>query len=302
MKKIFIPLLFLTVVIALIFPKGSDYKFLIPYFLSLLFFFNFYAIKFEFKSVLNLELLIYVAVVLIVNPIIVYFSSFMLDYEFRIGLFLIAISPTAIASPIIIKYLKGNLEFSVTNIIVFNLLSPLSYTLLLKLFFRDSQFDISIYKIVSSLTIIVFIPFVLATVVKKITPQNRVLLKISHYAGFLFLATVYLSVSSSALELRAVEPAQLARLFAYVIGAALILYTAGFVFGKNVESKKTLAVSMGQKNTALCIWIALFNFSPLAAIPPTIYIIVHHSINTIVMLFFQQKEKRAGLSAIEKIK
>lgn len=292
MKKLFIPLLFLTVVIALIFPHGSIFKFMIPYLLAILFFFNFYAIKFQFKSVLNLELLIYVVVVLIVTPPLVYFSSFKLDYDFRIGLFLIAVTPTAIASSIIIKFLKGNLEFSVTNIIVFNLISPITYTVLLKLFFSDSQFSISIYKIVSSLTIIVFIPFVLATIIKKISPTNRVLKKISDYTGFLFLVIVYLSVSSSALKLRTVEPAQLALLFAYVIGAALFLYLAGFLFGLSDDTKKTLAVSMGQKNTALCIWIALSNFSPLAAIPPTIYIIVHHTINTGIMLFFQQHEKR----------
>jgi predicted Na+-dependent transporter len=45
---------------------------------------------------------------------------------------------------------------------------------------------------------------------------------------------------------------------------------------------------MGQKNTGLCILVTMTNFSPIAAIPATIYIIVHHLINSLLIFIYNK--------------
>jgi predicted Na+-dependent transporter len=79
--------------------------------------------------------------------------------------------------------------------------------------------------------------------------------------------------------------------FIVIVLIAAGLYTLGWVLGKSLESKKTLAITMGHKNISLCIWLALSNFDPLAAIPPTAYIITQHIFNSLLIFIFSRQDK-----------
>lgn len=79
-------------------------------------------------------------------------------------------------------------------------------------------------------------------------------------------------------------------LLGIVMAFCLCLYALGFLFGRTREKRTALAVGLGQKNTSLAIWIGLSAFGPLAAVPPVIYILCHHLISAVLILFYRTRK------------
>lgn len=290
MKKFFLPLLLTSIVLGILVPVGQHLKPALPVLLGSLMFFNFYSINVERKHFLRREILIYLLVVLVFFPGLVFIITKHLSFPFRVGLFLAAISPAAISGSIVVRMLEGNMELSVANTVIYNLLSPFSYTVLTKLYFHTSELNISAGTIIVKLLLLVFIPFLLSEFAKKVPKFARPLHAISSYMNFLFLFIVFISISASSRQLQTIPRYELLLLIAFVVIVAIVLYGSGLIFGQDIGSKKALAINMGQKNNSLCIWLALSNFDPLTAIPPTVYIIIHHLINSLLIFHFSRSK------------
>lgn len=283
--------MFATIILAILFPVGQHLKPFLPILLAVLLFFNFYSINFERKHFFQREILIYFLVVLVIFPGLVFIATKHISPHFRIGIFLTTITPAAISGSIVVRLLEGNMGISVANILLYNLLSPLSYSILTKLYFNKSELTIPAEQIIVKLLLLLFIPFLLAAFVKKIPQLTHPLRTISAYINFLFLLILFTAISSSSAQLRIIPGTELMLLIAYVFVIAVMLYASGFVFGKDAASKSALAVNMGQKNISLCIWLALANFGPLTTIPPTLYIIIHHLLNSLLILLSSRNKK-----------
>jgi predicted Na+-dependent transporter len=289
MKKYFILFIFAAIILGLIFPFGDKVKFIMPFLLSTLLFFNFFELKFELKNFFKIEILYNLIFVLGLLPIAVFFLSQSLSMPFRIGLFLIAITPTAIGSSIMVKMLGGDISYAIASTVFYNFLSIISYPFLLHLYFGNSIAKIPVIDILLNLVMILFIPFIIAIILKQIDVLKKYISKASKISNYLFIFIIYIAVSSSALNLRKTNPGELAIVALFTLGIAVIYFATGFLLGKNFEYRKTLASCMGQKNTGLCIWVSLANFTPLVAVPATIYIIVHHLINALLLALFAKK-------------
>jgi BASS family bile acid:Na+ symporter len=294
MKKLFLPLLFVAIVLGFILPGGQYLKPLLPWLLSTLLFFNFYVISFERKQIVQTGILLYFLIVLLVVPLLLFLATKSVSPSFRIGLFLTAITPSAISGPIVVTMLEGNFGLSIANTVVYNLFSPLSYTLLTKLYFNTSDLNVDFEQMILKLLVLICIPFGLALVAKRISRLTRPLQTIASYINILFLFIVFSAVSASSGRLQTISGTELLFVLLAVCLVVMALYLSGFLLGQDWESKKALAVSMGHKNNSLCIWLAVANFDPLAAIPPTVYIIVQHSVNALLILFFTRRASSRG--------
>lgn len=292
MKRYFLPLLLATVVLAILFPIGEHLKPILPFLLATLLFFNFYSINFERENFYQWEILFYLLLVLLIMPGIVFVATRSFSFPFRVGIFLITITPAAISSPIVIRVLGGNMELAVANTVLYNLLAPLSYTVLTKVYFQQSGLHVPVKNILIKLCLLVGIPFVLALVIKRIPRLAPPLRKISAYINILFLLMVFTAISSSAGRIRAVPKSELLFVFLATLLIALSFYSGGLLLGRSQASKKALTVNMGQKNASLCIWLALSNFDPLTAIPAAVYIIIHHFLNSLLIFIFSRKKGR----------
>lgn len=292
MKKYFLPLLFATIALGIIFPAGRHFKPILPFLLSTLLFFNFYHMKLEVRHFIQRGTLIYFLLVLLLLPWLVFNATQTLSEAFRIGIFLSAISPAAISGPIIVGMIKGSREIAVANVVIFNLLAPFSYTILMKLYFQAGELNIPIWPLMSKLLMMVFLPFILSLALKQSQRLSGPIQRISAYANVFFLLMIYTAISSSALSLRQVPGKELFWLVGTIFLIAGSFYLSGFLFGGTLGARKALAVNMGQKNCSLCIWLALANFGPLAAIPPTIYIIMHHLLNSSLIFYFNRKRSK----------
>ena len=292
MKKYFLPLLFATIALGIIFPAGRHFKPTIPYLLAILMFFNFYHMKFEVQHFFQRGMLIYFLLVLLLAPWLVFMATKTFPELFRIGIFLSAISPAAISSPVIVGLINGSREIAVANVVIFNLLAPFSYTVLMKLYFHTADLNIPFWPLISKLLMLVFLPFIFSSLAKRSKRLRGPIQRMSVYANLILLLMIYTAISSSSLSLRQVPGQELVLLMGTIFLLSGSFYLSGLLLGGKLDAKKALAPNMGHKNCSLCIWLALANFDPLAAIPPTVYLITQHLFNSSLIFYFNRKRSR----------
>ncbi|HOF01669.1 MAG TPA: bile acid:sodium symporter [Spirochaetota bacterium] len=283
MKKFYILFIFASIAVGLIYPQGERIKFLLPYFLAASIFLNFYSIDISVRKFFRIEILYYFVITLILAPTIIFFLTSGLDINLRLGFVLIAITPVAISSSIVVKIIDGDMELSLTNILFFNLFSIISYPLLIKIFFYKDAVEVPFKNILANLFFIILIPYILSIIFKKSGILKKTISAACKYTSYILIALIYIAVSSSADKIRQFEFKMLAGVFLITFTIALFYFAVGFILGKNLKTKKTLSVSFGQKNTGLTLLISLLNFSPVASIPATIYIISHHLLSAILI-------------------
>lgn len=288
MNKIFIIGLFSAIILGVIFPFGDKIQFMLTIVLSVLLFFNFYEIDFKLAYFLKKEIFLGLVFCLVILPAMIFFLTRGLSIEFRLGLFLIAITPTAIGSSIIVRIIKGDVNYSVAYTVIYNFLSIIAYPVLLKVFFNNENIVIPVQNIVVNLSIIIIIPFILATVAKRAGFLKKTFGLMSKYVSYLFFLVIYIAVSTSVLNLKGISFFTLLTIVFFTVIIAVLYFLSGFLLGKDLNYRKTMSVSMGQKNTGLCILVTMTNFSPLASIPATVYIIVHHLINSFLIFFYNK--------------
>ncbi len=308
--------LFLAIIAGFLFPAGDSLKFLIPYLLAIIMFFSFLKLDYKKENFFRKELFYYLIIGLVIIPFVVYFSTFSLEPMLRLGIFLVAITPTAISAPIVVDMIKGDRELIVSNVVIYNLLAPLTYTFMLSMYFGESDIAIPVKGIFVKLILMIFVPLIAALAVKqfvkifdKTAAIKEGLLNMSKYISPIsFILVIGVAVSSASLSLRTIETSTLMFVAAITLVLALVSFSAGVVLcavfsGKDrkeskdkegrkdiIESinpkestKKTMMVVFGHKNSTLTTWIILSNFGGVAVIPMIIYIICHHVINTFLI-------------------
>jgi predicted Na+-dependent transporter len=281
--------IFVAIAIGVLFPFGGSLKFLIPFLLATILFFSFLKLDLNIKKFVRKELLYYVVFILALIPFLVFVATANLDYDLRLGIFLVSITPTAIGAPIVVDLIKGDRELIVSNVASFNLLSPLTYTLLLAVYFSASNIKIPTILIFTKVATMVFIPLALAAIAKKILRLRTNLTSFFDLTeSFAFILVIGIAVSSASIHLREIELLLLLKIFMLIFGLAALYFSIGYLLPKNKYAKKSLAVAFGHKNAALTIWIALSNFSSIVAIPMVIYLICHHIINGFLVSRFSK--------------
>lgn len=271
--------IFIAIIAGFFIPYNKNLSNLIPILLTVIMFFSFLKINFNLKQLFRKELLFYFIISVLILPVIVFFLTINLETNLRIGLFLVAITPTAISAPIVVDLIKGNRELITSNVILFNLLSPITYTLMIKLFFNKSDLVIDISKLFWRLTFIIVIPLILASLVKKLGHDEN-LIKISkHINPYAFLLVVGVAVSSASSKIKLLNSGDIIRVILIVAVMAVVSFTIGFLVARGDKNKKAMTVAFGHRNSALTTWIAISNFAPITVIPIVIYIVCHHIIN-----------------------
>ena len=284
MEKIISYGIFFAIIFGLIVPFGENYKFLIPILLSIVLFFNFLNLKYKFNNFFQKELLYYLIIGLGIIPFFVFLLTQNIDLNLRLGIFIISITPTAISAPIIVNLIKGNRELIISNVILYNLLSPITYTFLLNIYFSKSDLTIPTKQLFIKLVLMIFIPLILALIVRNFINFKEKLLRVSKFASPIsFILVITIAVSSTSLYFKKLTPFILIQISIIVFILTTISFLIAFYISKNNKSKKTLSVVFGHKNTALAAWIILSNFAPVVVIPTIIYIICHHIINGVLI-------------------
>lgn len=276
--------IFAAIILGIVFDSIDILKSAIPYILASLLFFNFLKIDFKLKHFFRKELLYFPIVFYILLPPIIYFAASSLDYNFKLGLFILTITPTAIGAPVVAGLIKGDRELVTAQVLLLNLLSPLTYSLLIYFWFDTANVNIPVFLILKKVSFIILLPLAFSYVIRKFSFNKKHLYNFSTvYVPFAFLLIIFSAVSSASAKLKSTPPETLVLLIIIVFLMALLFFSGGFIFFRSSGIAKSVSLMSGHRNTALSIWIILSNFSAEAVLPLIIYIISHHICNALLL-------------------
>lgn len=283
--------IYVAIILGLFFPYGSIMKPYLNYILSVLVFFSFIKVEFKLSTFLRKELLIIALVLWGIIPFIVFWATYYLNPEVHLGLFLLSATPPAIASVVVISLIKGDLGLGIVTSVLFNVLSPLSYSVLLSIYFSQSGVDLPIQKIFISLFLIIFIPLTLIFLIQKYAKNlEKTLVRVSSKASiWIWSLFILFAVSGSRDGFIHSTWSNIALNFAMVFSLAVFNFTMGYFTFKDTFRRKTSMACIGQKNTLLAVGLAS-QFFPKVTILVVLYIISHHLINGVILGVFSEKK------------
>jgi bile acid:Na+ symporter, BASS family len=202
--------------------------------------------------------------------------------EVALAAFFAAITPTAIAAPVIISFLGGRVDYVVaafllTNISIASLL-PVILPIVLGRATPEAFAQVS-----GSVGLVVFTPMLIAWVVRALyPPAGKWPGKLRNFSFGLWVTTMFMITSNASHFIRGHSEVPHALLAKIAITTALVCAT-NFALGRLIggrEFPREASQSLGQKNTTFTIYLALAYAGPLVALGPTCYVIWHNLWNS----------------------
>lgn len=270
MKTLF---LIATISIGIFFPFTHSFSFLIKYLLMIMLFFSF--IKMDVKKEHFTKSHIYILLINLFVPIISYLLIRPFNLELSQIVFITAIAPTAIASPVIVNLLKGKIEYTVISILVTNFTIAFILPFLIPEILNNSS-SISVSDVLFPVATVFLIPYALSLIIKHFSNKLKtVLAGFNKYVFYILVLNINLGTSKASYYIQQnmsfSDPIiyQIA-LFSFLL--CVFFFNAGkFVVPKNLRVEG--GQSLGQKNNGFTVWVALTFISPLAVLGPVFYIL-----------------------------
>lgn len=215
------------------------------------------------------------------------------------SLFFCGIAPVAIAAPVIVNLLKGDVEFTTTALVlsqvVFALLTPLLMPLVVQV--EGFCYSELALEVAIQLGTVLGIPALVALVLRLLHPACK--------AWTAKLRDVSLGIWIVNLTIIAGVGTQ--RVLAMGIGwwdmlplvvGSLVVCITGFVAGYKLGGRglrRECSQCLGQKNTILTLYIASqWYVHPLAYIGPAFYVFFHNIANALQIALANKERARAG--------
>ena len=274
-----------------LFPQIHEFSFLIQYLLMLMLFFSFLDIDFKpqtfHKSVLW---------VLLANVTVAFLSYALLvsfDMTFALTAFMTAIAPTAIAAPVIMSFIQGEIEYVVASVLVTNIASALIVPLALPLLL-GAEVQISVWDVLRPVLIVMFVPLILARLVTRLpVTTQQFFRKGKRFSFAIWLLNLFI-ISANASNFFRNEDSNSAPTLIVIALISLVLCIINFGVGALIGGQRNwqeASQSLGQKNLSFVIWIALTFINPLVAMGPTFYIFYHHLYNSWSIYRFERRRQ-----------
>ncbi len=189
--------------------------------------------------------------------------------------FLSLAAPTAIAAPSIINLLRGNIDYTFISMMLTNFAAALFLPPILSLLILEGT-SISVLQILLPVLVVILVPFVLAYFTRAAVKKSKGKINLPKDLSFyLLVANIFLGVSKASHFVR--SEVNLNDSIIYMIPLiVLITVVVNFFIGYLVGEKKVKlesGQSLGQKNNAFLIWIALTFINPLVAVGPVCYVV-----------------------------
>lgn len=292
-KRYIGPLLLASMLLGYFVPQFAVLKPLLPYLLTLMLYNSLLNIKLRPEHFFQNKILLFPLLNWLILPLLIIFTYKIFQPSYQIGLLITIITPTALGSPVITKLTNGKIELSMSFLLIFNMLAPFTYPILLWIYLSGVEISLPIGAILLRTAKIIFIPLI-ASMLTKQSPKilHFMQQKIAPINTFLVIFLVTIVISSARTQIEADTPLNLLVLFGYVLLICFILYGVGYLFaGKDDLLKRTLPIALGHKNTGLAILVCVANFSAVAAIPAVLYIISHHIMNAMFIQYFRNDKR-----------
>jgi BASS family bile acid:Na+ symporter len=202
-----------------------------------------------------------------------------------------AIAPTAIAAPVIMSFLQGEIEYVIAAVLLTNISSAVIIPLALPLLL-GADVQVSVWEVLEPVLIVMLVPLVLARGVSYLSHKTQQLIRKGKSFSFLiWLANLSIVSANASYFLRNESSSSLVTLTAMAL-ISLALCIINFGVGALLGGRRNwqeASQSLGQKNLSFVIWIALTFVNPLVAMGPTFYILYHHLYNSWSIYQFEKR-------------
>jgi len=282
-------LLLIAIALGAVLPYGNEYVFLIRYFLMVLLFFSFLDIKTD-KEIIRKSHFAILGIIL-VSPMILFYFVNLFNHQLAQTVFVTAIAPTAVAAPVIISLKKGNVEYVMFSLLLNNIAVALFIPFLIP-YVSDSSNPASVSNILVPVLVTISIPFALAQTVRFVLPKIwKRLVEWKDSSFYILVANIYIATSDASTYIREELTSNLSIVFLIAACSALLCLfyfgLGGLIGGKNLRAEASQ--SLGQKNNAFTIWVALTFMSPLAALGPVFYVLFQNTYISYTLYQFNKK-------------
>jgi bile acid:Na+ symporter, BASS family len=272
-------------------PQFHTLSFLIQYLLMVMLFFAFLDIDFKPATIQKSVLW-----VLLANMVLAFISYAVLasfDMMLALTAFMTAIAPTAIAAPVIIGFIKGEIEYVVAAVFVTNISSAVIIPFALP-FLIGADVQISIWEVLQPVLIVMFVPLILARLVAHLPSKSQEFIRKGKTFSFpIWLINLFIISANASNFLRNENSNSIFTLLTIAL-ISFVICIVNFGIGALLGGRRNwqeASQSLGQKNLSFVIWIALTFINPLVAMGPTFYVLFHHLYNSWSIYQF---EKRRG--------
>lgn len=196
--------------------------------------------------------------------------------------FFAGVAPTAAAAPVIVSFMRRDVNYVATAFILTNIVVAALLPALLPWVLGDIDAGLFL-RVARSVALLIFVPLVLALAVRRLYPAARTwparLRDVSFGAWMVTLLLVTAKASHFLRTQTGVSAAVVAEIAFVTILVCALNFAAGRLIGGR-EHGPEASQSLGQKNTSFTLLLALTYASPLVALGPTCYILWHNLWNT----------------------
>jgi len=272
--------LLLMILLGILLPQFGSLASIIQYLLMIMLFYAFLDIDIQPRAFQKGVIWVVLA------NILVAFTAYGILRPFNIQLalaaFITGIAPTAIAAPVIISFIEGQVEYVVSSVLLTNVTISLVLPLALPYVVGDVV-KISVWQVLKPVVVTMFVPLFLARLSSLLPPTARSLIRRGKAYSFGFwLLALFIMCAKAANFLRNEITDSFSTIFAVAL-ISLIICIVNFAFGAVLGGEyfwQEASQSLGQKNNSFVIWIALTFLNPLVALGPTFYILYHNLYNS----------------------
>jgi BASS family bile acid:Na+ symporter len=284
--------LFAAMLFGALFPQIHVLSFLIQYLLMAMLFLSFLDLR--FKPQMFQKSVLWILLANIAVPFISYILLISMDTTLALSAFMTAIAPTAIAAPVIVSFIKGELEYVVTAVLLTNFSTALVVPLTLP-FLLGAEVQISVWQVLEPVLIVMFVPLILAQLVSHLPSGTQEFIRKGKSLAFPFWLLNLFIVSANASNFLRNENSDSVFTLIIIALVSLVLCIVNFGLGAWLGGRRNwleASQSLGQKNLTFVIWIALTFINPLVAMGPTFYILYHHLYNSWSIYQFEKRRNR----------
>lgn len=256
---------------------------LVPYFVMVMLFFAFIDVKFS-RETFGLSHIAILAF-MVVFAVVMFWGVKRItgDLNYAIMAFLMAMTPTANAAPVITSLLGRRADYATVSVVVSNLfvaftLAPLVHIVI------GREYEIETFNLALSAIKVIITPFVLSIILRKFWDAGTRFVRkckfLSFYIWMIMLFSCCAQSSAYIARQEGITVRQIAGIFALAAAMCVVNFVCGYWMGEK-QFKRECSQSLGQKNTMLMLWVGLAFFNPIVALGPTFYVICHNIWNSI---------------------
>jgi BASS family bile acid:Na+ symporter len=215
------------------------------------------------------------------------------------GALICVLAPTAAAAAVITGMLGGSISFIATYLFICNIgvaaLAPLLFTMLGT--HSEMTFMQSFLHICWQVATILVLPLAIAWFLQYFMPKVHDKLASIHKASFYLWATSLTVLTGTTVKFVVDQPNPDVASEIGLAVVALIICILQFLIGRRIGRHYNDPVSsgqgLGQKNTAMAIWMAQVYLNPVSSIAPASYVLWQNIINSYQLWRKNRKDRMA---------